>query len=171
MNDVNVCKFFPSGVVVFSGGVDMRLKIWSAENGSCPVTLVGHTAAINDVAFVERGKCVVSAGRDGQCKVFNVGESRCVATLAKCSCVINQCVVQQINNAAVWQQLGHQQESTSISGIFVHFVLVFVPEWQLFLIFIQNNKANQTLSASLSHVLAMTASCVSSHSRRTNKYM
>lgn len=28
---------------MLSGGMDMRLKIWSVEDGSCPVTLIGHT--------------------------------------------------------------------------------------------------------------------------------
>ena len=40
---MNTCRFFPSGKVVLSGGADLRLKIWSAEDGSCPVTLKGHT--------------------------------------------------------------------------------------------------------------------------------
>ena len=43
ISDVNTCRFFPSGKVVLSGGADLRLKIWSAEDGSCPVTLKGHT--------------------------------------------------------------------------------------------------------------------------------
>ena len=43
ISDVNTCKFFPSGKVVLSGGADLRLKIWSTEDGSCPVTLKGHT--------------------------------------------------------------------------------------------------------------------------------
>ena len=42
ISDVNTCRFFPSGKVVLSGGADLRLKIWSAEDGSCPVTLKGH---------------------------------------------------------------------------------------------------------------------------------
>ena len=41
--DVETCRFFPSGVVILTGGSDMRLKIWSAEKGTCPRTLVGHT--------------------------------------------------------------------------------------------------------------------------------
>ena len=36
VGDVNCCKFFPSGLVVLSGGMDTQLKIWSAEDGSCP---------------------------------------------------------------------------------------------------------------------------------------
>ena len=53
ISDVNTCKFFPSGKVVLSGGADLRLKIWSAEDGSCPVTLKGHTGGIS------RARCIV----------------------------------------------------------------------------------------------------------------
>ena len=42
--DVYTCRFFPSGIVVLSGGSDMQLKIWSAETGQCATTLLGHTA-------------------------------------------------------------------------------------------------------------------------------
>jgi len=44
--DVYTCRFFPSGVVVLSGGADTQLKIWSAETGQCAATLIGHTAGI-----------------------------------------------------------------------------------------------------------------------------
>lgn len=47
ISDVNTCRFFPSGKVVLTGGADLRLKIWSAEDGSCPVTLKGHTGGKN----------------------------------------------------------------------------------------------------------------------------
>ena len=42
--DVYTSRFFPSGIVVLSGGSDMQLKIWSAETGQCAATLLGHTA-------------------------------------------------------------------------------------------------------------------------------
>jgi len=44
--DVYTCRFFPSGVVILSGGADTQLKIWSAETGQCAATLIGHTAGI-----------------------------------------------------------------------------------------------------------------------------
>lgn len=46
INDVDVCKFFPSGIVVLSGGSDLRAKVWSAETGKSPVQL-GHTRGNN----------------------------------------------------------------------------------------------------------------------------
>ena len=40
--DVYTCRFFPSGIVVLTGGADMQLKIWSADKGLCAATLRGH---------------------------------------------------------------------------------------------------------------------------------
>ena len=42
--DVYSCRFFPSGLVILTGGADTQLKIWSAENGQCAATLTGHKA-------------------------------------------------------------------------------------------------------------------------------
>jgi len=44
--DVYACRFFPSGIVILSGGADMQLKIWSAETGQCAATMTGHTQGI-----------------------------------------------------------------------------------------------------------------------------
>lgn len=63
VGDVYKCRFFPSGVVVLSGGADMQLKIWCAETGKCPATLTGHTMAITDVAIVERGRNIISVSK------------------------------------------------------------------------------------------------------------
>src|SRR5690606_1010410 len=58
--DVNKCRFFPSNEVVLSAGADMRIKIWSAIDASCPATLSGHRGAVNDLAIIDRGRNVVS---------------------------------------------------------------------------------------------------------------
>ena len=42
--DVYSCRFFPSGVVVLTGGADTQVKVWSAESGQCAATLRGHQA-------------------------------------------------------------------------------------------------------------------------------
>jgi proteasomal ATPase-associated factor 1 len=63
VDEATVCKFFPSGVVVITGGVDMRLKIWSAETGDNPVTMTGHAGAITDVAIIDKGRNVLSTSR------------------------------------------------------------------------------------------------------------
>ena len=46
-----------------SSGADTRLKIWSAENGTCPVTLTGHSAAVTQAAIIDRGMNIVSVSK------------------------------------------------------------------------------------------------------------
>lgn len=48
IGDVYTCRFFPSGLVMLSGGADFQLRIWSAETGECPVVLKGHSAGMLD---------------------------------------------------------------------------------------------------------------------------
>ncbi|KAL3179308.1 hypothetical protein MRX96_038201 [Rhipicephalus microplus] len=87
--DVYTCRFFPSGVVVLSGGADMQLKIWSAETGKCPVTLErplcwvinGTPQAINDTCIVEQGRNVISVSKDGTARLWDCGKSACLGTL------------------------------------------------------------------------------------------
>ena len=40
-----------------------RIKIWSAEDGSCPVTMTGHTAAVTDTAIVDKGMNIVTTSK------------------------------------------------------------------------------------------------------------
>ncbi|RCN30716.1 hypothetical protein ANCCAN_23506 [Ancylostoma caninum] len=41
--DVYKCRFFPSGLVVLSAGMDMSVRVWSVETGQCPRIFKGHT--------------------------------------------------------------------------------------------------------------------------------
>ena len=45
----------------YTGGSDMSVKIWSVEDGSCPVTLAGHKRGITALGMIERGMEVVSS--------------------------------------------------------------------------------------------------------------
>ncbi|XP_054509816.2 proteasomal ATPase-associated factor 1 isoform X2 [Agelaius phoeniceus] len=60
--DVNCCRFFPSGLVVLSGGMDAQLKIWSAEDASCVVTFKGHKGGEREVGT--EGKVLLLARED-----------------------------------------------------------------------------------------------------------
>lgn len=51
LGDVYTCKFFPSGVVVLSGGADMQLKVWSAETGQCAANIIGHKAGTQQQCY------------------------------------------------------------------------------------------------------------------------
>ncbi|VDO28417.1 unnamed protein product [Haemonchus placei] len=63
--DVYKCRFFPSGLVVLSAGMDMTVKIWSVDTGLCPRTLKGHTMAVSDIAIIGVGREVLSCSHDG----------------------------------------------------------------------------------------------------------
>jgi len=92
--DVYTCRFFPSGVVILTGGSDMRLKIWAAETGQCAATLVGHTAGILDSAVVDRGRNVVSCGRDGTIRLWDCGSQSCIRTFTDIGGIVNSCALQ-----------------------------------------------------------------------------
>ena len=57
----------------------MQLKIWSAIDGSCPVTLKGHTRPITGVGIIDRGRNVVSSSRDGSIKLWEVASASAIA--------------------------------------------------------------------------------------------
>ncbi len=88
-SEVYCSKFFPSGLVVLTGGADMQLKIWSAISGECAATLQpglagagptssthaepgGHRAGVMDIDFVDRGKNVVAVDRGGWLRLWDV---------------------------------------------------------------------------------------------------
>ncbi|ELU04701.1 hypothetical protein CAPTEDRAFT_111827 [Capitella teleta] len=91
--DVYSCRFFPSGLVVLSGGADSQLKVWSAETGKCAVTLTGHQAGIMDTTIVDKGRNVLSASRDGSAKLWDVGQSQCLTTFKEVGGIINSCAL------------------------------------------------------------------------------
>ncbi|XP_054272041.1 proteasomal ATPase-associated factor 1-like [Macrosteles quadrilineatus] len=93
VGDVYKCKFFPSGVVVLSGGADMQLKVWCAMTGKCPVTLTGHTMAVTDFDFIDKGKNILSVSKDGTAKLWSCSAACCIADIAKLSSTINCCHV------------------------------------------------------------------------------
>lgn len=63
LGEATTARWFPSGVVALTGGIDMQLRVWSAETGQCAAVLRGHTAALTDTAIVLRGRNIVSTAR------------------------------------------------------------------------------------------------------------
>lgn len=97
INDVYVAKFFPSKIVVMSGGFDMRIKIWSVENGKSSVML-GHKSGITDICIVEKGRNIVSVCRDGTCRLWDLGESDCLSIFGNFGCLINACDIVSLSS-------------------------------------------------------------------------
>ncbi|XP_048771040.2 proteasomal ATPase-associated factor 1-like [Ostrea edulis] len=97
--DVYTCRFFPSGIVLLSGGADMQLKFWSAETGKCAATLTGHRAAINDTAIVDRGRNVLSCSKDGSARLWDVGQQQCLGSYDENGGEVNCCCIQNVEDS------------------------------------------------------------------------
>lgn len=78
-SDVTSVRFFPSAQVVLSTSVDMRARIVSALDGTCPRVLEGHTRAVNDSEIFGRGREVATGSSDGTVRVWDVGRNATVS--------------------------------------------------------------------------------------------
>ncbi|XP_014356536.2 proteasomal ATPase-associated factor 1 [Papilio machaon] len=87
------CRLFPSNVVLISAGADGSCRIWSAESGINPVTLIGHKMSISDLAIIDKGRNVLSVSKDGTAKLWDVGESRCIDNILEGHGPINCCAI------------------------------------------------------------------------------
>lgn len=74
-SDVTSVRFFPSAQVVLSTSVDMRARIVSALDGTCPRVLEGHTRAVNDSEIFGRGREVATGSSDGTVRIWDVGHN------------------------------------------------------------------------------------------------
>lgn len=73
-------QFFPSGQVVLSSSIDMRLKIWDAATGANPRTFIGHRRSVNDFVMIDRGRNFVSGSGDGTLKLWDCSSGDCLLT-------------------------------------------------------------------------------------------
>ncbi|KAJ2550696.1 hypothetical protein EV175_003973 [Coemansia sp. RSA 1933] len=120
LGDVTCCQFFPSGQVVLSGATDMRLKVWSASDGTNPVTLVGHTATVTDTAIVGVGKNVVSAAKDGTVRLWHCGSAALLHTFGLSEQPINKIELvsrrPEPNTTGESQELQQERENEAETG-------------------------------------------------------
>ena len=80
VGDVTRLKFFASGVVLLSAGIDGRCQVIDATDGEVAATLAGHSGAVLGVAMVDRGRTLFSSGRDGAVKLWDVSQQTCLHT-------------------------------------------------------------------------------------------
>ncbi|PIC50388.1 hypothetical protein B9Z55_001304 [Caenorhabditis nigoni] len=76
--DVYRCMYFPSGLVVLSGGMDMTVKIWAVDSGKCAATLKGHTQAVTGLGIIGVGREVLSCSNDGTARMWECRDSKTV---------------------------------------------------------------------------------------------
>ncbi|KAI6184370.1 5-methylcytosine rRNA methyltransferase NSUN4 [Aphelenchoides bicaudatus] len=72
--DVNCARFFPSGMVILSGGIDMGVPNLVSRNRRM-------SSPILDLSFIGRGEEVCSSAKDGTLKKWNCGNGECTMTL------------------------------------------------------------------------------------------
>jgi len=90
-------SFFPSGKVAVSGGADLALRIWDITDGNCAAKLIGHTAGVLSVDFIDRGRNIVTSGRDGCCILWDI-PTQTVIHKFEVGSSVNQVVVVQNGN-------------------------------------------------------------------------
>ena len=97
-SEVYCSRFFPSGVVVLTGGADMQLRVWCALTGNCAAILRaglggayaestatepgGHRAGVIDVDFIDRGRSVVALDRGGWLRLWDISTQVCIGFFA-----------------------------------------------------------------------------------------
>lgn len=81
--EITDLKFFPSSQVLLSSSMDMRLKIWSALDGSNPRTITGHKSIITGTEIIERGRNILSCSKDGTVKLWECGSGKNIYTFTR----------------------------------------------------------------------------------------
>ena len=77
--DVTLARWFPSGVVALSAGLDVAVRIWAVEPRAALATqLVGHQRPVTAVCFVGRGRTLVTASEDGTARLWDVSTQQTV---------------------------------------------------------------------------------------------
>ncbi|KAJ3235389.1 hypothetical protein HDU78_005240 [Chytriomyces hyalinus] len=70
-----VCK------TIVSGSLDMTVKVWNLQKGTCTRTLRGHSSWVSSVAISPDGRTIVSASYDMTVKVWDMQMGTCTRTL------------------------------------------------------------------------------------------
>jgi hypothetical protein len=72
VGDVSRVRFFPSGMVLLTCGIDGRAQIIDVSDGEVAATLRAHAGAVLGSAMIERGRTLITSGRDGTVRLWDV---------------------------------------------------------------------------------------------------
>lgn len=80
VGDVARVRFFPSGMVLLTCGIDGRAQIIDASDGEVVATLRGHAGAVFGSAMIARGRTLLTCGRDGAVRHWDVSSQSVLQT-------------------------------------------------------------------------------------------
>lgn len=77
---VSAIRLFPrSGHLLLSGSMDTKIKLWDVYNeGNCLRTFMGHSQAVKDVNFNNKGSKFLSASYDRTVKLWDTETGKCI---------------------------------------------------------------------------------------------
>ncbi|KAJ2855193.1 Lissencephaly-1 [Coemansia erecta] len=79
---ITCVRFHPQYTVLATASEDMTVKIWDSEAGDFERSLKGHTKAVQDMVFDNKGAVLVTCSADLTLRVWDVAnEYKCVRTL------------------------------------------------------------------------------------------
>lgn len=69
--DIYRCMYFPSGLVVIGGGMDMAIRVWAVDKVPAQKTFVGHTKAVTGFGIIGVGREFLSCSNDGTVRFWS----------------------------------------------------------------------------------------------------
>ena len=78
---VTCVRFHPVFAACATASEDASIKVWDTESGDLERTLKGHTAAVNDLCFDEKGMHLASCAADMTVRLWDFNAFTCVKTL------------------------------------------------------------------------------------------
>ena len=76
------------GVLLATGGVEGKVKLWHTLSGFCFATFAEHTASVEAVTFTQNGNALISASLDGSVRAYDLMRYRNFRTMTAPSAAV-----------------------------------------------------------------------------------